>query len=122
LKKSPDTGVVSRARESVAKLWQFTNSGAGGSGLKFRAFISQDIGAGAGIQILDAQKDLRANVAPIQAGATPGPMVVTPNRVQTLVFSPADAKLTLISNAGESAGPSLTMPGFTESLWCRRIV
>jgi hypothetical protein len=92
-----------------------SSSAPAGSGLKFRAFISQDIGANAGIQILDAQKDVRANVAPIQAGATPGPMVVTPNRVQTLVFSPSDAKLTLISNGGEGASASITMPGFTES-------
>jgi len=93
-----------------------TNSGGtGGSGLKFRAFISQDIGAGAGIQILDAQKDVRAFVSPIAAGATPGPMVVTPNHVQTLVFSHADNKLTLISNGGESASASITLPGFTES-------
>ena len=42
-------------------------------------------------------------------------MVVTPNRVQTLVFSKSDNKLTLISNAGESASAQITLPGFTES-------
>ena len=87
-----------------------------GSGLKFRAFISQDINAGSlGVQIIDAAKDVRANVAPISAGAQPGLMVVTPNRVQTLVFSAADSKLTLISNAGEGASAQITLPGFTES-------
>jgi hypothetical protein len=90
--------------------------GGGGSGLKFRAFISQDVVAGgAGVQIIDAEKDRRAFVAPISAGATPGPMVVTPNRVQTLVFSHADNRLTLISNGGESASASIVLPGFTES-------
>jgi hypothetical protein len=43
-------------------------------------------------------------------------MVVTPNRVQTLVFSPADNNLTFISNAGESASGRITLPGFTESI------
>jgi hypothetical protein len=92
------------------------NGSATGSGLKFRAFITQDVfAAGAGVQIIDAQLDQRARVAPIQAGSTPGMMVVTPNRVQTLVFSPADNRLTLISNGGESASASIVLPGFTES-------
>lgn len=95
------------------------NAGGGGSGLKFRAFISQDVSAGsvgAGVQIIDAEKDRRGFVAPISAGATPGPMVVTPNRAQTLVFSPSDNRLTLISNTGESVSGNVTLPGFTESI------
>ncbi len=94
------------------------NSSGGGSGAKFRAFISQDVSAGnvaAGVQIIDAEKDTRAFVSPISAGATPGLMVVTPNRVQTLVFSAADNKLTVISNRAESDSGSITLPGFTES-------
>jgi len=87
-------------------------SGSGGSGLKFRAFISNVL---AGVQIIDAEKDVRAPVQAISAGATPGLMVVTPNRVQTLVFSKSDNRLTLISNAGESASTQITLPGFTES-------
>ena len=87
-------------------------SGSGGSGLKFRAFISNVL---AGVQIIDAEKDVRAPVQAISAGATAGLMVVTPNRVQTLVFSKSDNKLTLISNAGESASTQITLPGFTES-------
>jgi hypothetical protein len=67
------------------------------------------------VQIINAEKDARAFVAPIAAGATPGMMVVTPNRVQTLVFSAADNRLTLISNSGESASAAVTLPGFTES-------
>ena len=96
-----------------------SSSGSTGSGLKFRAFISQDVNAGnvtPGVQIIDAAKDVRAPVASISAGATPGLMVVTPNRVQTLVFSPADNNLTFISNAGESASGRITLPGFTESI------
>jgi hypothetical protein len=89
-----------------------SSSGSSGSGLKFRAFISNVL---AGVQIIDAEKDVRAPVQAISAGATPGLMVVTPNRVQTLVFSKSDSKLTLISNAGESASAQITLPGFTES-------
>ena len=89
-----------------------SSSGSSGSGLKFRAFISNML---AGVQIIDAEKDVRAPVQAISAGATPGRMVVTPNRVQTLVFSKSDNKLTLISNAGESASAQITLPGFTES-------
>ncbi len=89
-----------------------SSSGRSGSGLKFRAFISNVL---AGVQIIDAEKDVRAPVQAISAGATPGLMVVTPNRVQTLVFSKSDNKLTLISNAGESASTQITLPGFTES-------
>jgi len=89
-----------------------SSSGSNGSGLKFRAFISNVL---AGVQIIDAEKDVRAPVQAISAGATPGLMVVTPNRVQTLVFSKSDNKLTLISNAGESASAQITLPGFTES-------
>jgi hypothetical protein len=93
-----------------------SSSGTSTSGLKFRAFISQDVNnGGLGVQIIDAEKDVRAPVAAISAGATPGLMVVTPNRVQTLVFSHADNKLTLISNGGESPSAQVTLPGFTES-------
>ena len=89
-----------------------SSSGSSGSGLKFRAFISNVL---AGVQIIDAEKDVRAPVQAISAGATPGLMVVTPNRVQTLVFSKSDNRLTFISNAGESASAQITLPGFTES-------
>src|SRR5205814_3074916 len=83
-----------------------SSNGSTTSGLKFRAFISQDVNAGSvtpGVQIIDAANDVRALVSPISAGATPGMMVVTPNRVQTLVLSIADNSLTFISNGGESA-------------------
>ena len=93
-----------------------SGSGSTTSGLKLRAFISQDVNnGGLGVQIINAENDVRAPVAAISAGATPGLMVVTPNRVQTLVFSETDNKLTLISNAGESASAQITLPGFTES-------
>jgi hypothetical protein len=96
-----------------------SSSSGGGSGLKFRAFVSQDVsaaGVAAGVEIIDAQNDVRPVLAPIPAGATPGMMVVTPNRVQTLVFSPSDNQFSQISNAGESNSAHLTLPGSTESI------
>jgi hypothetical protein len=96
----------------------------GGSGLKYRAFITNNVSAGtglAGVYIVDAAKDVRGSISPISAGTTPGMMVVTPNRTLTLVFSPGidplfpENQFTIISNASEAAGGQLTLPGLTES-------
>jgi hypothetical protein len=94
-----------------------------GSGLKTRAFVTSDVSAGtglAGIYIVDAAKDLRAATSPISAGNTPGMIVVTPNRTQTLVFSGngtpfSDNQFTVINNASETAFGHVTLPGLTES-------
>ena len=93
------------------------------SGVKYRAFVSNGVSSGtsvAGVFILNAQIDVRPNVAPISAGNTPGMMVVSPNRAQTLVFSGSgtlgsDNQLVFINNASESAAAHLTLPGGTES-------
>jgi len=94
------------------------------SGVAYRAFFSEQVSAGtisAGLYIVDARNDLRAAVGPMGAGATPGKMVVTPNRAQTLVFSGylgagSDNLLTVITNAQEAGTGSLSLPGFTESI------
>jgi hypothetical protein len=57
----------------------------------------------------------------MQAGNTPGKMVLTPNRAVTLVFSGylgpgSDNVLTIIANAKDSAVGAVTLPGFTESI------
>jgi hypothetical protein len=96
----------------------------GGSGLKYRAFITNNVSAGtgfAGVYTIDASKDVRAAVAPISAGTTPGMMVVTPNRTLTLVFSPGinplfpENQFTVINNATEAAVGHVILPGLTES-------
>jgi len=91
-----------------------------GSGLKYRAFITNSVPP-AGAYIVNAQTDVRAAVSPISAGHTPGMMVVTPNRTLTLVFSGngtqfSDNQLTVINNATESAAGSIALPGGTESI------
>jgi hypothetical protein len=94
------------------------------SGVKYRAFITNNVSSGtavASVAILDAQNDIRANASPITAGNTPGMMVVTPNRAQTLVFSgsgtqSSDNLLSLINNASEQNASHITLPGMTESI------
>jgi hypothetical protein len=102
----------------------YTAPGGGmGTGLKYRAFITNGVSAGSeasGIYILNAQKDVIGAASPISAGATPGIMVVTPNRAQTVVFSGSgtlgsDNQLSLINNASESDATHVTLPGTTES-------
>jgi len=93
------------------------------TGLKYRAFLSNNVSAGtsaAGIYIVDAQNDIKPAASPITAGNTPGMMVVTPNRAQTLVFSgtgtlSSDNQLSMINNASESTAAHVTLPGMTES-------
>jgi hypothetical protein len=93
------------------------------SGLTYRAFISNTVSSGslaAGIYVIDASKDVNPGRPPISAGNTPGMMVLTPNHVLTLVFSGdgtqfADNLLTVISNAAESVGAHVTLPGHTDS-------
>ncbi|MFZ0796315.1 MAG: hypothetical protein WCA13_20170 [Terriglobales bacterium] len=93
------------------------------SGLKYRAFITNNVSAGtaaAGIYIVDAVNDVRATGSPISVGNTPGMMVVTPNRAQTLVFSGngtqfSDNVFSVINNASEMNAAHVTLPGMTES-------
>jgi hypothetical protein len=93
------------------------------SGLKYRAFITNGVSAGtttAGVYIVDAENDIRPATTPISVGNTPGMMVVTPNRAQTLVFSGngtqfSDNQLSVINNASEQDAGHVTLPGMTES-------
>ena len=93
------------------------------SGLKYRAFITNNVSSGsglAGIFIVDAVRDVRPIISPISAGNTPGMMVVTPNRAHTVVFSGSgtafsDNQLSLINNAAETVANKVTLPGRTES-------
>ncbi|MGO9401981.1 MAG: hypothetical protein ACLPVW_00770 [Terriglobales bacterium] len=94
-----------------------------GSGIKYRAFVTNSVSSGsgvAGIFVVDAINDVRPVTSPISVGNTPGMMVVTPNRAQTVVFSGngtqfSDNQLSLLNNAAETAANKLTLPGMTES-------
>jgi hypothetical protein len=85
----------------------------------YRAFISNSVNGG-GVYVVNAQTDVRAGGAPISAGNTPGMMVLTPNRAQTLVFSgnglpSSDNLFSLINNASQQASAHAVLPGMTES-------
>ncbi len=97
-----------------------TSGGTRTSGIPYRAFVSNPVGGG--VNIVNAETDLRATtVGAISAGATPGMMVVTPNRAATLVYSGygtnnPDDGFTIINNAKESSASQLQLPGYTESI------
>ena len=94
------------------------------SGLPYRALVTNGVSAGSGLAgayLLNAQTDVRPNVSAILAGNTPGMMLVTPNKTETLIFSGngtqfSDNQLTFINNATETAASHITLPGFTESI------
>jgi len=94
------------------------------SGITYRAFLSNSVSSpssNAGIYIVNAASDVYPRgLAPISAGNTPGMMVVTPNRAQTLVFSgtntqSSDNLFTIINNTSEQGAAHLTLPSYTES-------
>lgn len=93
------------------------------SGLHTRAFLSDNVSANtqAGIYIVNAKTDVYPlGLAPIAGGNTPGMMVVTPNRAQTLVFSgshtqTSDNLFSIINNATESNAVHFQLPSYTES-------
>ena len=113
---------------SSSLLWLSCGSSPSGggtqtSGIKYRAFLTNNVAAGTaspGIFIVNAQTDVRGPSSPISAGNTPGMMVVSPNRAQTVVFSGngtqfSDNQLSLINNASESNAAHVSLPGMTES-------
>ena len=93
------------------------------SGLHNRAFVSDNVASGtnSGVYIVDAQFDsYPLGLAPIPAGNTPGMMVVTPNRAQTLVFSgtntqSSDNAFSIINNLTEANAAHFALPSYTES-------
>jgi hypothetical protein len=93
------------------------------SGVTYRAFVTNYVSAGtgsAGVDIVNAAADVRANFPPIAAGNNPGMMVVTPNMADTLVFSgnglaSSDNQFTVINNTSETAAGHVILPGMTQS-------
>ena len=93
------------------------------SGLHNRVFISDSVSGNspAGVYIIDASRDVYPlGLAPISAGNSPGMMVVTPNRAQTLAFSStntqsSDNVFSIINNQTESNAAHFALPAYTES-------
>jgi hypothetical protein len=103
----------------------------GGTGLKFRAFISQDVSnstgtAAAGILIADANRDLLAGRigagtgcgASILGGSLflPTTLIESNNRATTLAISLDNTQLQVISNSTEAATGCVDLsPAYTQS-------
>jgi hypothetical protein len=91
------------------------------SGLKFRVLVSQDVTsiAAPGLIIIDALKDLRANIAPIGGSSfLPAMMVVSNDRKLTVAVSSVGASLQVVNNLTEAVTGTVNLPqpGSTESL------
>jgi hypothetical protein len=91
------------------------------SGLKFRALVSQDVSVpptvASGLVIIDALKDLRANVPPVAAGFLATTMVVSNDRKLTVALSSTNDQLQVMDNTTEApaAAGTVILPGTTDS-------
>jgi len=94
------------------------------SGLKFRAFVSQDVSAGAaaaGLIVVNATKDVQAKRITSQSlggsSINPAIMVLSNNRQITLAIDANGQSVQLINNQTEAySGNPVALQGSTESL------
>jgi hypothetical protein len=94
------------------------------SGLKFRAFVSQDVTLSSllspGLLVIDATKDLRASLISGGLGASffPGKMFLSSNRGTTLAINSVGTAITIVNNRTETVTSTINLPapGATESL------
>jgi hypothetical protein len=96
-----------------------SSSSGGTSGLKFRALVSQDVQTVifAGMIIIDAEKDHRANAQPVGNNLLPAMMFESNDRKVTLALSSNSTSFGLMDNVKESMTiGSLALPGATESV------
>jgi len=94
----------------------------------FRAFVSNPLfpsavgGGSPALQVMDATRDLLSvsviGLSSLAANMnSAGMMVVSPKKDRTLVYSPRDNKLGVVSNSGESLSSTINLPGPTESFF-----
>jgi hypothetical protein len=92
------------------------------SGLKFRAYVSQDVTAGAATSaliVVDAQKDRQAKlITPSASFFAPGMMVLSNNRQLTLAVSSSGTSVEVVNNTTEAVTGAINLPapGSTESV------
>lgn len=99
------------------------------SSITFRAYVSNPIAPSASgiggapvLNIVDASTDILSPytvaLASLSASITdPGIMALSPKQDRTLVSSPADRKIAIVSNSGNSVTSTVTLPGPTESFF-----
>ena len=108
------------------------SSGSHTSGLSYRAFVSNPLYPSGSaetpvLNIVDAINDvLSPSVVGLVGNSTqPGLMALSPNLKYTAVFSPVGDTVTIVDNTtegiasipGGGAIPSISLPGFTESMF-----
>jgi hypothetical protein len=91
------------------------------TGLKLRALVSQDVSSNitsAGLIIIDALRDIRANAAPISASGNflPGIMYLSDNRATTVAVSNFNSTLGVFNNKTEASVGTVSLPGPTDSV------
>jgi hypothetical protein len=89
------------------------------SGLKFRAFVSQNVAAttaSPGLVVINAQLDRLGAAGAISAGPSPGLMAEAANHRTTLVFNSSDNEVDAVNNSKETSNGKVTLPGSTESM------
>jgi hypothetical protein len=89
------------------------------SGLRFRAFVSQDIStstAAPGLDIVDATLDRLVRAPGISVSSAPTFMQVSPSKVKTLVFNATNSSVDVVINASEAIAGSIPLPDVTESM------
>ncbi len=90
-----------------------------GTGLTFRAFVSQDVSAGgvlAGLNIINASNDKLVRITGVPAGGRPGLMEVSNNKAISLVFDASNNSINVVNNKQETSAGSIALRGFTESM------
>jgi hypothetical protein len=99
------------------------------SSITLRAYVSNPIqpsATGIGglpvLNIVDASTDILSpytvSLASLSASITdPGMVALSPQQDRTLVSSPADSKIAIVSNSQNSVASTVTLPGATESFF-----
>jgi hypothetical protein len=92
--------------------------------IKLRAFVSNPVhpnGAGGGaaaLEIVDASRDLLSpSLVPLNVVPDAGMMAVSPKRDRTLIYSPANHALAIVSNAQQAVASTVSLLGPTESMF-----
>ena len=92
-------------------------------GVAFRVFVSNPLfPSGTGnapvLNIVNATTDLLVPAVVGLSGtiSNPGLMAITPDKTKTLVFSSAENRIAVISNASEASAGSISLPGATKSM------
>jgi len=95
------------------------NQGNTGSGVKFRAFVSQNVSSirvSAGLDIVDATLDRLVRAPGVTVGVDPTFMQVAANKKSTLVFDGLTSSIYVVTNSSETAAGHVALPDFSESM------